>query len=111
MATRNYQLIKQAMENRSNVRASYDGFTRDFSPHALGRKGLEERVLGYQFAGQSTTGLGPDGSAENWRCFFISTIRSCEIIDGRWHTGRNHSRPQTCIADLDLEVIAEWQAV
>lgn len=43
-----YGTIKRAMESRKNVRATYDGFEREFSPHTLGTKGREERVLGYQ---------------------------------------------------------------
>ncbi len=100
------ETIKRAMESRKNVRATYDGFEREFSPHTLGTKGREERVLGHQFAGQSVIGLGPDGSAENWRCFFIEALLACEVIDGRWHSAPPHSQPQTRIDDVDVEVVA-----
>ena len=101
-----HETIKQAMESRKNVRATYDGFEREFSPHTLGTKGGEERVLGYQFAGQSVIGLGPDGSPDNWRCFFIEAFLVCEVVEGRWHSAPPHAQPQTYIDEVDVEIFA-----
>jgi len=31
-------------------------------------------------------------------------LRQVELIDGPWQTAENHSRPQTCIEEVELDV-------
>ena len=64
-----------------------------------------KKALFYQFAGQSSSGLEPDGSPENWRCVFVEQLQNVQITDAEWHTAPNHSRPQTCVD----EIVAEYE--
>ena len=99
--TRRYQVIRNAIANKQNLAAFYDNYYRVFSPHTIGHTGLEARVLGLQFAGGSSRGLAHGG---NWRCFAIDRLEDVEVVAGSWHTLDTHSRPQTCIRVVDLEV-------
>ena len=100
-----YEVIKDAILNRKTVRATYQGHPREMCPHVIGlNKRGEQQALCYQFGGTSSSGLGPDGSAENWRCVRIAGLRDVTSTDGPWHTAPDHSRPQTCVARRDVEV-------
>ena len=46
-------------------------------------------------------GLPPGGQ---WKCFDISGMSEVELREGRWHSGRSHSQPQYCVADVELDV-------
>jgi hypothetical protein len=75
-------------------------------PHVLGlnKQGIQQ-ALCYQFAGESKSRpIMPDGSPDNWRCIEIAKFLDVEIFDGPWHTAPNHSRPQTCVFRIDVEV-------
>jgi hypothetical protein len=41
-----YALLRQAILDKSIVSATYDGFPREFCPHALGTKNGVHNVLG-----------------------------------------------------------------
>lgn len=73
-------------------------------PHVLGTKNGRQQSLFYQFAGESSTGLEPDGSGKNWRCIFIDSLQDVATKTGEWHTAPNHSRPQSCVDNIDVEV-------
>jgi hypothetical protein len=60
-------------------------------------------VLCYQYGGESESGLKPAGSAENWRCIALDKLSEVELLDGRWQTAPNHSRPAFCILDADVD--------
>ena len=59
---------------------------REVCPHALGLKNDRRKVLVYQFAGASASGLAHDGA---WRSFFLDDIWWVEIADGPWHSSRD----------------------
>jgi hypothetical protein len=99
-----YAAIKEAIENKKIVTATYRGKTRIMCPHTLGTKRGRLQALFYQFAGESISGLGPDGDPENWRCMFLDELSECSISEGQWHTAPNHSRPQTCVDQIHIEV-------
>jgi len=61
------------------------------------------RVLCYQYAGESSSGLQADGSPENWRCIALEKLGGVQLLEGSWHTAPNHSRPQTCIVEVDVD--------
>ena len=61
------------------------------------------RVLRSQYAGQSDSGLQATGSPANWRCIAVEKLSRVELLEDVWHTAPNHSRPQTCVADMDTE--------
>jgi hypothetical protein len=101
-----YGLIRQAIEKRQQVIATYHGFRREMCPHSIGvnRRG-ERQALSYQFAGQSSQILGPPGSPNNWRCLRVDELTDVSLRDGDWHTAPDHTRPQTCVfRHIDLTV-------
>jgi len=98
----NYAVLYEAIQNRHSVSATYNGLQREMCPHALGtnKKGGQQ-CLFFQFAGQSSKGLPPGGE---WRCIPIDGLTIVNVYDGPWHTGDNHSKPQTCVANVDISV-------
>jgi len=99
-----YGVVRKAVETRRPIAAVYDGRSRLFCPHRLGRnKGGELRVLCYQFGGASRSGLKPPGSPDNWRCVALDKLSALKLLDGRWQTAPNHSRPASCITDPDVD--------
>ena len=98
----NYGVLKHAIENRLSVSATYNGYVREMCPHALGigKKGVRQ-CLFFQFAGESSKGLPPEGE---WRCIPIDGLMISNAYAGPWHTGDDHSRPQTCVDMVEVEV-------
>jgi hypothetical protein len=96
-----YETIRGAMLNRQQITCTYQGLHREICVHTLGHKAGREKMLGLQFAGESSKGLPPEGA---WRCLFIDDISDVAVCDGEWHTQDNHSKPQTCVDDIDLEI-------
>lgn len=99
-----YQLLRTAVVSKRPIRATYDGRERWFCPHRLGKNREGQlRVLCYQYAGQSSSGLQPAGSPANWRCIAVKKLSRVELLEEAWCTAPNHSRPQTCVADVDVD--------
>ena len=100
-----YGLIRQAILNKEDVRATYPGYVRDMSPHMLGTKGGTEQGLFFQFAGGSRSGLSPGGE---WRCLTIAQLSDVSIVEGPWHTKSDYS-PDTddCVGEINVEVDPE----
>jgi len=101
MASSTYMVLRDAILKQLTVFAAYDGYEREFCPHAIGTKGAEEHVLGYQFAGTTQSGLPPGGQ---WHCFVVARLENVRTRTGSWHTGYSDSRPQTCINHVDVSV-------
>ena len=100
-----YRLVWAAVAGRHPIAASYGGLPRLFCPHRLGRnKEGQLRVLCYQYGGESESGLQPAGSPANWRCIVLEELGGVKLLDGRWRTAPNHSRPSSCIAEADIDV-------
>jgi hypothetical protein len=99
-----YQLLRRAVVDRRPIRASYNARDRWFCPHRLGRNHEGQlRVLCYQYAGQSGSGLQAAGSPGNWRCIAVEKLSRVELLEGPWQSAPNHSRPQTCVAKVDVD--------
>jgi hypothetical protein len=99
-----YRLVWTAISRKQPLSAVYKGRPRLFCPYRLGRNGAKQlRVLCYQYGGESEGGLGPMGSSENWRCIALEKLRRVELVEGSWRTTPNHSRPATCIVDVDID--------
>jgi hypothetical protein len=97
-------MVRMAVEARRPISAVYNDRQRLFCPHRLGRnKEGERRVLCYQHGGESESGLKAAGSPANWRCLSLDQLRSVELLDGAWRTASNHSRPASCIVDLEVD--------
>ncbi len=100
----NYALVRQAILNKDLVVATYQNHRREMCPHIIGTKGGKRAGLFYQFGGSSKSGLGPDGSPENWRCIPIDQLQDLETKKGPWHTASDYSPQQTCVDQIDVEV-------
>ena len=99
-----YRLVRTAVDSKRPIRAVYHGRDRWFCPHRLGRNHQGQvRVLCYQYAGESESGLQADGSPANWRCIALEKLSRVELLEGAWRTAPNHSRPQTCVVEVDVD--------
>ena len=100
-----YRLVHNAVVKKRPIRAIYNGHVRWFCPHRLGRNQQGQiRVLCYQYAGTSGSGLDTPGSEANWRCIVLEKLREVELLKAEmWHTAPNNSRFQSCIAQVDVE--------
>jgi hypothetical protein len=97
-----YAALRDAVVNKKQISCTYRGLVREICPHVIGLgKDGQEMVLSFQFAGQSSKGLPPGGE---WRCMRVDEMAQVVSRAGPWHTGDNHSRPQTCVKDIDAEV-------
>ena len=97
-----YAVLRQAILDRRQVTCVFRGHYRELCPHVLGRgKDGTEQVLSFQFGGQSSSRLPPGGE---WRCMPVAEMKDVKSHDGPWQTGSGHSRPQTCVRDVDVEV-------
>lgn len=99
-----YGLLRTAVKKRQPIRTTYDGRERWLCPHRLGwNRDGRPRVLCYQYAGQSSSGLEEDGSAANWRCIAVEKLKRVELAEDGWHSAPNHSRPQSCVSEVDVD--------
>jgi hypothetical protein len=95
----NYDLVKQAIEEKKQIHANYRGYARQMCPHVIGGKHGVAHALFYQFAGQSSSGDLP-----KWCCMIVDELTNVSVVAGRWYTGNDHSRPQTCVDEVDIDV-------
>jgi hypothetical protein len=99
-----YRLVRTAVVSKRPIRAIYHRCERWFCPHRLGRnREGQTRVLCYQYRGESVSGLRAAGSPSNWRCIAVENLSGVELLEEMWHTAPNHSRPQTCVAEVDVD--------
>jgi hypothetical protein len=101
MPSPNYMLFEQAMRMRKQIVCMYDGHRRELCPIILGHSQGQEKVLTYQFGGESKSGLPPGGE---WRCLWMSKVTNVELRDGPWFVGASHTQPQGCVEVVDLDV-------
>lgn len=81
----------------------YDGYMREFCPHALGVKTGEEHCLAYQFGGHSSRGPIVRGSSpKNWRCFVVAGLSGVSLRDGEWHSCDTRGGPSQCLDPADV---------
>jgi hypothetical protein len=95
-----YSLVRRAIVEKKRIYAIYNGHRREMCSHVIGTKDGSARALFFQFGGTSSRGLPPDG---DWRCLPLDGLSDVSIHDGPWRT-KAHTRPQSCIDDIDLEV-------
>src|SRR5215210_1295962 len=99
-----YALIRTAVMERQPISAIYYGHARLLCPHRLGWNSEgRPQVLCYQYGGGSRTGLKGRGASQNWRCLAIEKLREVKVVGGRWQTAPNHSQPQKCVAQVDVD--------
>jgi hypothetical protein len=100
----NYDVVREAILNKQQIIATYNGHYREICPHVIGTKNGRRQALFYQFGGSSSSGVITMGSEKNWRCIPIDDLMIHEVRDGDWYTADNHSREQTCVDSIDVEV-------
>ena len=99
-----YRLVRTAVISKHPIRAVYHGRDRRFCPHRLGRNHQGQiRVLCYQYGGESRSGLQAAGSPANWRSLALEKLSRVELLEEAWQTAPNHSRPQTCVTEVDVD--------
>jgi hypothetical protein len=97
--------VRAAIIHRWPIAALYQGYRRLLCPHLLGwNRHRRLQVLCYQYGGDSESGLMPAGASNNWRCLAVENLSQVELLDDPWQTAENHSHPQTCIEDVELDV-------
>lgn len=101
MASATYRLIRQAILAEQQITCVYDGRYRELCPHILGHTDGEEKLLAFQFGGESSRPLPPDGE---WRCFVVARMSKVVSRSGPWHAGGSHRREQSCVEDIDLDI-------
>jgi hypothetical protein len=97
-----YRLIWQAVRARKQITCIYGGRYREACPHILGYKKLgPEAVFVFQFGGDTASRLPPQG---DWRCLDLAGVTDVQVRAGRWHSGTRHTKTQTCIQFVDVDV-------
>ena len=99
-----YELLKQAIVEKKQVVATYDGLRREMCPHQLGTNKGRVYCLFYQFAGDSGSRPVVDGALNSWRCMEVDRLVDVSLRDGEWHTAPNFANPANCLDTIDVEV-------
>lgn len=101
MPSREYDLLRQAVLQEKQVTCRYGGKYRELCPIIIGHTAGEEKLLAFQFGGETSSRLPPGGE---WRCLRIADVTDIRLRDGPWHEGRGHQTTQSCVTDVDLDV-------
>jgi hypothetical protein len=101
MASATYRLVRKAILAEQQIICIYDGRYRELCPHILGHGDGEEKLLAFQFGGDSSKPLPPGGQ---WRCLTVSAMRDVTPREGPWHAGSSHRTEQHCVVDVDLDI-------
>ena len=96
-----YEIFRTAILKKQQVVCTYNGHERHVCPHVIGTKGGKAHVLSFQFGGTSSSGLPPGGE---WRCMNFDAIANAKAHEGQWFTDGPHTKPQTCVDRVDVEV-------
>ena len=105
MPSTTYALFLTAMRERRQLTCVYQGHAREVCPILLGRTGLEEKALVFQFGG--ATSAGPVAPPGDWKCLKLAEVRDVALRDGPWHAGRQHSAAQSCMKMVEYDVNPE----
>jgi hypothetical protein len=99
-----YQTLRNALIARKSCVAQYDGYTRYICPHVIGWKDGAEQALCWQYAGQSSRPLPPEGQ---WKCLTVSKISGLSVIDEPFHYGQagKTGKPTSCVGQVDQEIL------
>jgi hypothetical protein len=100
MPSPTYDLFAEAMAARKPIVCMYNSHPRAICPILLGYTDGAEKALTYQIGG-----IGSQGPVHGqWKCLALADVSNAEIVDGLWRSGRRHSRSQSCVKDVDLDV-------
>ena len=96
-----FEQFRRAILRKQQVTCIYQGLYREICPHILGHSAGVEKVLAYQFGGESSKGLPPGGQ---WRCLKVEDVKDVKLRDGWWYSGQEHAKTQSCVDDVFLDV-------
>ena len=96
-----HALFIEAMRAQRPLACIYQDHYREICPIMLGRTGLEEKALVFQFGG--STSQGPIRKPD-WKCFKLDEVRDAVLIEGRWRSGSDHSEAQHCMKMVEYDV-------
>ncbi|MEO6395840.1 MAG: hypothetical protein ABIO40_08015 [Devosia sp.] len=102
MPSATYELFLTAMRRRQQIVCVYQGQPRELCPILLGRTGLEEKALVFQFGG--ATSAGPIGEPGEWKCLRLTEVFEARLRPGTWHAGTSHSSAQSCMKMVEYDV-------
>jgi hypothetical protein len=102
MPSETYNLFLRAMRERQQIVCTYQGYPREICPILLGRTGLEEKSLVFQFGGRTSSGsVAPPGA---WKCLKLKEVENAVLRVGPWHAGDQHSAAQSCMKMVEYDV-------
>jgi hypothetical protein len=102
MPSMTYELFLSAMRTRQQIVCIYQDHRREICPILLGRTGLEEKSLVFQFAGDASD--GPIQAGGDWKCLKLNGVSDVVLRAGRWHAGSSHSSSQVCMKMVEYDV-------
>jgi hypothetical protein len=97
-----HAVLLQAMREERPVTCTYQGHIREICPVMLGRTGLEEKALVFQFGGSTSKGRIP--APGEWKCFRLEEVRDAVLIEGRWHAGTSHTTASSCMKMVEYDI-------
>jgi hypothetical protein len=97
----NYELFREALLKGKQIVCRYKGYRRELCPVIVGHSDGKEKVLAYQFAGDSSSHLPPGGE---WRCLDLFEVTDALMREGPWHEGKGHATEQRCVKEVDLDI-------
>jgi len=102
MPSTTHALFLDAMRHRRQIICLYQGHRREICPIMLGRTGIEEKAMVFQFGGSTSSGTValPGG----WKCFRLTEVTDAEMREGRWHAGSEHSEAQHCLKMVEYDI-------
>ena len=102
MPSANYRIVRDAILAEQQITCTYQGRNRELCPHIIGWTNGAERLLAWQFGGETGSRPLPAGGA--WKCLDVSEMRNIAARNGAWHSGGTHQTAQTCVQDIDLDI-------
>jgi hypothetical protein len=100
-----HALFLKAMRERRQIVCRYQGYRREVCPILLGRTGLEEKALVFQFGGETSS--GPISAPGKWKCLRLKEVENAVLREGPWHAGTEHSASQSCMKMVEYDVNPE----
>jgi hypothetical protein len=96
-----HALFLEAMRAQRPVTCTYPGHIREICPIMLGRTGLEEKALVFQFGGSTSSGRL---TMPTWKCFRLVEVHDAALAEGRWHAGTSHTSASSCMKMVEYDV-------
>ena len=96
-----HALFLKAMREERPVACTYQGHHREICPVMLGRAGLEEKALVFQFGGSTSSGRL---TRAEWKCLRLEEVRDTVLIEGKWHAVTGHTTASSCMKMVEYDV-------